>query len=393
MTRVRQRGAGLLMAVLLVVTVAAFAVLVAASQSGGDIQGSDANADGLQALFLAETGIERQLKRFATGTACASLGDDPATIPVEATHTIADLATIFLGNTAYTITLVNGLTTDFAGATLPATQCRVAATARVIANNVTRTIHAIVDRNLLEGPDVPPGPDNPSFNNPTTNVAPTGWTLNPANAYAFRGGHEGVAPNCGRSAWHVKVQSGAVESRAQLQSAPVAFSTVAASTTTITFHWRFIERTGGGCAAGGNTGPAWPAGCAAAAAEGQVCFRFTPAAAGGAVTFDRTATASVAVACPDPGTPTVFAPCSSQYQVEAPPTAPAPVAYPGKQSVTMVMGGGNITAFLMNIRLRTANRREIFIDHLEATNPTAIGAAHVKVWRDCSTAANPVTCV
>ena len=53
-------------------TAAAFAVLVAASQSGGDIQATDANADSLQALFLAETGVERALKRFATGTACGA---------------------------------------------------------------------------------------------------------------------------------------------------------------------------------------------------------------------------------------------------------------------------------------------------------------------------------
>ena len=54
---IRQRGAGMLVVVLLVLTVAAFAVIVAASQSGGDVYGSDANADGMQALFLAESGI------------------------------------------------------------------------------------------------------------------------------------------------------------------------------------------------------------------------------------------------------------------------------------------------------------------------------------------------
>jgi len=82
--RLRQRGVGMLVVVLLVLIVAAFAVIVAASQSGGDIYGSDANADGLQAMLLAETGIERALKRFATGTACNALGPE----------TINDLTTI-----------------------------------------------------------------------------------------------------------------------------------------------------------------------------------------------------------------------------------------------------------------------------------------------------------
>ena len=94
------------------------------------------------------------------------------------------------------------LTTDFGGgAALPAnTQCRIAVTARVIASNVSRTIHAIVDRNLLAGPD------NPTFNNPlTAGLTPSGWTgINPADAFAPNGGPDGTAPNCRRSAWTAK---------------------------------------------------------------------------------------------------------------------------------------------------------------------------------------------
>jgi hypothetical protein len=102
--------------------------------------------------------------------------------------------------------------------------------------------------------------------------------------------------------------------------------------------------------------------------------------------------ASIAVACPgtnDPGTPGPYAPCTSQYQ--NPPTAG--MAYPNKEQLTFNMGGGNITQFLLNLRLRNAGRKEIFIDHLEARNTTAIGAAHVRVWRDCSSAADPATCL
>ena len=197
----RQRGAGMLVVVLLLLTVAAFAVIVAASQSGGDVYGSDANADGMQALFLAESGIERALKRFATGTACsAALGE-----------TITDLSTLGLGTTTHRIVIGTGLTTDFAGVALPATQCRVPVTGTVLGRNISRTVHAIVDRNLLGGITgaVPPT-FNPAFNNPLTAGAPSSWTITaPAGqtGYANNGGPDAIAGACTRSAWVVKVRT------------------------------------------------------------------------------------------------------------------------------------------------------------------------------------------
>jgi hypothetical protein len=383
-----ERGAGLLMAVLLVVTVAAFAVVVAASQTGSDVHSSDANADSLQALYLAETGLERALKRFATGTACGAALDEAP---------ITDLSTIGLGTTGYAIDIGAGVTTGFGGAPdLPATQCRIEVTGTVLASNVTRTIQAIVDRNLLEGPDAPPGPDNPAFNNPTNAAAPTGWTINTAPGgaagYANSGG-----PDCTRSAWLVKTGRGNNTSTAEL-SIPVAFTVAAGSQTVVTFHWRLGSRVPqpGGCDNGGNTGPAWPgAPCPGAGGDGQACFRFTPAAAGGGAFLQKNVSGAVSttVNCPggvDPGTVGPYAACNSSYQIPATSVA---MTYPNKEQLTFNMAGGNITQFLLNLRLRQTGRKEIFIDHIEATNDSATGAAHVKLWRDCSSAANPVTCV
>ena len=377
----RQRGLGMLVVVLLVLTVAAFAVIVAASHSGGDVHGSDANADGLQALFLAESGVERALKRFATGTACASLGDNPATGPVEATHTVTDLSTIGLGLTGYSITFSNGLATDFAGAALPATQCRVPVTGTVLGRNVSRTVHAIVDRNLFGAVT---GTFNPTFNNPTTPGAPSNWTLNPATSFANTGGPDGTAPNCSRSIWHVKRQNANVAAVAEVNT-PVNFTYTGGTNTTITFYWRALDRTGGGCVGGAASGPAWGGGCAGVANETQTCFRFTGSSTSVA-TFSADATAGVAVACPDVAGASAFAACSTNY-------APA---YPTKQTLNMAMAGAGTrtaTNFFIHIRLQQNGRREIFLDHIEATNTTAIGAAHVRAWRDCSTAANPVTCI
>jgi hypothetical protein len=368
--RARQRGAGLLIPVLLVVTIAAFAVIVAASQSGGDIQGTDANADSLQALLVAETGTERALKRFATGTACGGA----------LTEAITDLSTIGLGTTAYRINIGAGLATDFSGAALPATQCRVPVTGTVLATNVSRTIHAIVDRNLLEGPD------NPTFNNPTTAGAPSGWMLTqPAGqtGYADNGGPDLEGATCSRSAWVLKNRTGNYEARAQGLTA-VNFTATGGSATTVTFHYRIHDRTpNAGCTGGGaNVGPGNICG-GAGGREGTVCFRTTDSGGTNSTgTFNSDSTASTNVGCPDTGAITAFAPCQNGYQA----------AYPTKGSVSFNIGGGGtrtITTFRYMLRLQRNGRREMFLDHIEMTNNTAVGAAYVRVWRDCSTAACP----
>lgn len=380
--RARQHGAGLLMAVLLILTVAAFAVLVAASQSGGDIQATDANVDSLQALYLAESGIERQLKRFAQGAVCTALGDNPATGPVEATHAITDFSTIGLGTTAYSITLVNGVMTDFAGAALrPNTQCRIAVTARVIASNVTRTIQAIVDRNLLEGSD------NPYFDNPrTAALAPSGWTgINPANAFAPNGGPDGTAPNCGRSAWTARNNPGAAANdRRATANAAVQIALTAGSVTNVTLHRRVITRATN-CGALPGAGPAagaWPAVCGASGNDSTVCIRMvgTGGAGNWAAVWNANAAGAGIAACPS-----TFSPCQSNYQAGAPGT---------KLSLNVTMTGAtSLTQIQYWLLLQTNGRKELFVDGIELINPSAVGAAYVKAWRDCSTVANPVTCV
>lgn len=388
--RARQLGVGLLMAVLLVLTVAAFAVLVAASQSGGDIQATDANADSLQALYLAETGLERQLKRFAAGVAppslaaCTSLGDDPGTVPVEATHTITDLSTIGLGTTAYSITFVNGVMTDFGGAAplRSNTQCRITVTARVIASNVTRTIQAIVDRNLLDGAD------NPYFDNPVTAaLAPSGWTgLTPANAFAPNGGPDGTAPNCRRSAWTARNNPVAVgNDRRATANAAVQITVAPGSRTDVWFHRRVITR-GADCGAAlpgaGPAAAAWPAVCGASGNDSSVCIRMVGIGGAGnwaVVSHVNTAGAGIA-ACPS-----TFNPCQTNYQAGAPGTK--------LTGFVLLAGATSITQIQYWLRLQNAGRKELFVDGIEAVNPSAVGAGYVKVWRDCSTVANPVTCV
>lgn len=379
--RARARGAGLLVVVLVIVTVAAFAVVVGASQSGGDIQGNDALADSVEALYLAESGVERALKRYATGAANCG-----ATAPTLA-ETITDLNQLGLGAASgRTITILDGLTTDFNNAALVSsqTQCRVRVTARINASNVSRTIHAIVDRNLLQGAN------NPNFNNTSLAAAPDGaWTFQPANTYRDNGGPDGTFPNCRRSTWFVKTTAGAgavtASGTTTIPVLPVPVTVAAPSTTTVYFHRRAVER-GAHATCTAFAGAATFT-CPAAANPTTVCFRMTGTAPGSPWTSTNsnfTPTVNIgAVACPYAPNP-----CSTNYSP----------AYPAKNSVTITIAAAaparrTINTVAYSIRLQNNNRREIFIDNIEAVNTTALDAARVHVWRDCSAAADPATCL
>ncbi|MGH8691353.1 MAG: hypothetical protein ACREUS_10035, partial [Burkholderiales bacterium] len=234
------------------------------------------------------------------------------------------------------------------------------------------------DRNILEGPD------NPTFNNPLLAGGPSGWTLNLASRFAVNGGPDGAAPNCRRSAWVARetFAKGAVNDRTASGKGTVAVAITAGSKTSIRYHRRFITR-GAGCPATA-AGPALPAACVAAVAQGTICFQL--AGAGGPWTSARDDFNPVAgpgiAACP-----TTFAPCQTSY-----PGFPAKIVLPD-----LVMAGGttitSVTFFMRAQSLGVAGQKEMFLDNLEVTNPSAIGAAQVRVWRDCSSAADPANCV
>lgn len=366
----RERGAALLIAVLFIITVAAFAAMVAARRSVTEIQGSEALADNIEALYLAESGVEHALKRFATGAAACGAGLG---------QTLTSLTTLGLGTTGRTITIGTGLTTDFSGAALPATQCRIPVTATITASNVSRTIHAIVDRNLLEGPD------NPTFNNPSAGVTPSGWTgINPPGSEAFApdGGPDGTAPNCSRSAWLARDNPGAAgNDRRATATAAVGFTLTPGSVTNIAFHRRVVTRPSNCAALPPFVAATLPAACAAAN-DSTVCFQLIGTGGAGTWTVaSNAATAGAGIAA----CPSTFNPCTTSYQAGVPAT---------KVSVNVTMTGAtSATQFIYWLQLQNAGRKELFVDYIEATNPTAIGAARVQVWRDCSTAADPATCL
>jgi hypothetical protein len=264
----RQRGASLLIPVLLIVTAGAFAVIVAASQSGGDIQGTESQADATEALFLAETGVERATRRFLAGSACSAAG---------LSENLANLATIGIA-AGRTITITAGANSisDFGGVPLPATQCRIQVTGTVTASNVSRTVQAIVDRNdnLIGGPQIA-GFDNPPGNNPVAS-----WT---GGYYDYTGGLPATAglnpPNCGRAAYAVKALGGGGRTGSSVGTLPVSFTVNRPVTLRVNFDYRMFRIPNGSAACNSvSGGGACPGviqpggGSPAGGSEGQICF-------------------------------------------------------------------------------------------------------------------------
>jgi hypothetical protein len=398
--KLRERGASLLIPVLLVITVGAFAVVVAATQSGSDIQGTYAQADSTEALFLAETGIERATRRFLAGSACSAAGlgenlNNLATIGIAAGRSIA-------------ITAGPNSVNDFSGAALPATQCRIQATGTVTASSISRTLQAIIDRdeNLIGGPLVA------AFNNPAGAANPAAsWT---GGGYDSSGGYTvGVnPPNCTRAAYLVKPRSGGASSAASsIGTTPVSFTVNRPATVQVNFDYRIMRIGNSGSnacvsASGGGAcpNPAEPAPGSPETTgngDGQICFTLRDTAG---VTYtsstaevDQAQNNGLTVAAPA-CTPTTqqlptnadYTPCDLRYNHSG-------GAGPGAAATAYVRftfaGAGTLTLNQFGYQMyRAAGGQpfEMWIDNI-VVRPTVGGVAvgGVGAWRDCAVISCP----
>lgn len=78
----RQRGVAGMMAMIFLLVVVGFSAVTLLNMSSSDLQDTTAQNDGIAALFLAESGIERASQLFSSGTACSgapSVLQQPAT--------------------------------------------------------------------------------------------------------------------------------------------------------------------------------------------------------------------------------------------------------------------------------------------------------------------------
>ena len=392
--RVRERGASLLIPVLVLVTAGAFAVIVAASQSGGDMQGTDAQADSVEALFLAETGVERATRRFLAAGVCSSAG---------LSETLNNLATIGIAS-GRTIAISAGANSnrDFNNNLLPATQCRIQVTGTVTASNVSRTVQAIIDRNdNLIGTTLVAGFDNPAG---ATNPAAS-WT---GGAYDYTGGNTaGVNPaNCTRSAYLVKPNAGGgTPAASSVGTSPVSFTINRPVTVLVNFDYRIFRirdaddntcGTNSGAASCTVTSPTLDATSPESAGngDGQICFTLRDTAG---VTYNSTRVevdaavnnsgggnflVNPAAGCAPTSqqlpTNADFTPCSLRYNNSGGTAAAARVQFTFAGAGTL---GFDQIGFKM-YRVGGGNAFEMWLDNIVVTPSATIGG--IAGWRDCS---------
>jgi Tfp pilus assembly protein PilX len=127
----RERGIVGMVALMFIVIVVFFAMTEAARISSSNLIDSARQSDSVDALFLAESAIERVGYLFVN----------------DSTHTCSDAA-IGTG-TDYTLgrgvfRVVQTFTTDYSGATLPTTMCRVRVQGEITGTGIKRTIDTIV---------------------------------------------------------------------------------------------------------------------------------------------------------------------------------------------------------------------------------------------------------
>jgi len=403
-----QRGASLLIVVVLIVTAGAFAVIVAAGQSGGGIHGSNAQADATEALYLAETGIERATRRFLAGSACSAAG---------LSENLANLATIGIAS-GRTITIAAGANSDqdFGGAALPATQCRIQVTGTVTGSNVARTVQAIIDRTenlvgspLVAGFDNPAGAANPAAS--WTGPAPVaGGSI---GGYDFTGGSAaGVnPPNCTRSAYLVKPNAGGgTPAASTVGTAPAAFTIDRPVTVTVSFDYRIVRirdinnntcATDSGATACSVTSPTVDATSPEGnAGDAEICFTLRDSAG---VTYNSTrAEVDASVDNSGGGNPQVgppnclptsqqgnadFIPCDRRYNYSGGTGGAA--FLPAMVRFTFA-GAGPLSFDQVGFKMYRAaggNAFEMWLDNIRVTpNATIAGIAG---WRDCSVSACP----
>ena len=375
-----QNGAALLITVLLIFAVAVFGAVAVGTMAGGDVSDSAYQGNAVEALYAAETGIERATKQLATAAA--------GTLSTTCLTGLATTQTVVAGRT---FTTLAGVNTDFASALLPSpnSQCRVRVTGMVTSTSVSRVLHAIVDASLLGGV-------NPTFNTPPGTGLPSTLTAT-AGGWDYTGGPDpaGSAPtSCTRAAYTVKARDAGSNVGATLATATLSpgISIAGAQTITAYFNWRAVELATGDAACN-----ITDAGVSNPGSANDVQIRFVIVDSLGfpstSTTFAQTINTGTnslraagrnltsATGC-IPTTqrfPANYAACSTYYQAGTPSS---------KGSVTItVFGTGTrtIVSARLHIYLRSqGNAREAWVDNIEFVAPSVTGVARTTEWRDCA---------
>lgn len=376
----REKGQVLLLAVMLILAIAGYGALIAGSVTGGDITDSSYEGSSIETLFAAESGLERAMKQFETGTACASLGTTQ---------------TVMAGRT---FTTGAGTTTAFDGVTgLQTSQCRVQSTGNISGSNASRKLQAILDRNMLAR-------QNSTFDLPAGVGGATSWA---ATKWDYTGGTNTIGTpagfTCGRAiyAMHGRANGGnnAAAIGQLVDTTNGLFTVTGADTVTVGFNLRAIRIGNAGSNANDTTDATVPA-----MGTGDVNVRVqlvdsTLATSNSTVISEAVVNpgaplnARVASATPTTqGFPGDYPACNSFYATGTPSS---------KRQVTVaVSGAGTRTITTVTVQIYIPKNgpsgiaSEAWVDNVElfantAAPVAAVGGGRLAEWRDCAVSSCP----
>lgn len=218
--RRQQRGAAGLMAALFLILVVSLLGQVTLRLASTSVNDSLLTHDGMAALFLAETGLERAAAQLADGTVTCGAG-------LAGNWTLA-------GGTVSIANIGAGFNTDFAGVALPAGQCRVRATGNTGLFSAQRSVEGIISTtagNLLD--------PNADFNDLeciffSILCRPIGWSINYRGFWTWNMGVGGTP------AFDVDKGNGGAVSNTAAHTTHVPFTVTAPTTLTINFDYNIV---------------------------------------------------------------------------------------------------------------------------------------------------------
>ena len=231
----KQRGAVTLIGALFIIITLALMLAVLQRMAGSDILDTAGQAGSVEALFLAESGLESAASLYSTGTCDISLTTGSPFTFGSGTFSIEDTGSNF--------------NTDFSGAALPAGECRIRVTGNVAALGAQRVIEAIFSKgggNLLA--DANANFDEP-VDPPPLGVCipilctPTGWTFTPLSIVNWPWDESG-GPDGSRAAQVRKPDNGGSTITNGGSFALPAFTVTAPTTLTLDFDYS-VQSSGG----------------------------------------------------------------------------------------------------------------------------------------------------
>jgi len=275
----KQRGAVTLIGALFIIITLALMLAVLQRMAGSDILDSAGQTGSVEALFLAESGMEHAAAIYSTGTCDVGLTTG---------------SPVTFGSGSFSIEDIGGnFNTDFSGTALSAGECRIRVTGNVAALGAQRVIEAIFSKgggNLLADA-------NANFNEPVNPppfgvcipilCTPTGWTFNPLSFLNWPWDDLGGPGGDNRAARVRRANNGNASTTGGGSFALSAFTVTAPTTLTLDFEYkvqssgntsqeaRFSFNLSDGTTTYPSIPPSFPSGKTASYETGSVTFDIT----------------------------------------------------------------------------------------------------------------------